>query len=29
MEEMRQVIREGLFSQWRKDFYEKYAGSDG
>lgn len=25
MEEMRQVIREGLFSQWRKDFYEKYA----
>ena len=29
MEEMRQVIREGLFSQWRKEFYEKYAKSDG
>jgi queuine tRNA-ribosyltransferase len=29
MEEMRQVIREDLFSQWRKEFYEKYAKSDG
>ncbi|MCK4549604.1 MAG: tRNA guanosine(34) transglycosylase Tgt, partial [Candidatus Krumholzibacteria bacterium] len=29
MEEMRQVIREDLFSQWRKEFYEKYANSDG
>ncbi len=29
MEEMRQVIREDLFSQWRKEFYKKYADSDG
>ncbi len=29
MEEMRQVIREDLFSQWRKEFYGKYANSDG
>jgi len=29
MEEMRQVIKEGLFSQWRKEFYEKYEKSDG
>ena len=29
MEEMRQVIRDGLFSQWRKDFYGKYAKSAG
>jgi queuine tRNA-ribosyltransferase len=29
MEEMRQVIREGLFSQWRKDFYGRYANSAG
>jgi queuine tRNA-ribosyltransferase len=27
MEEMRQVIREGLFGQWRRDFYEKYEKS--
>jgi queuine tRNA-ribosyltransferase len=27
MEQMRQVIREGLFSKWRKEFYEKYAES--
>ncbi len=29
MEEMRQVIREGLFSQWQKDFYGKYAKPAG
>ena len=29
MEEMRQVIRDGLFSQWRKDFYGKYTKSAG
>jgi queuine tRNA-ribosyltransferase len=29
MEEMRQVIKEDLFSQWRKEFYEKYGKSDG
>jgi queuine tRNA-ribosyltransferase len=29
MEEMRQVIKEGLFASWRKDFYRKYAGQDG